>query len=113
MDQKAVAHFPYHSFHLHGTAHHQIDVLLTLDDLTVQQLTLEHNVGGPPLEVMLPIARRILEKKPLLLMAPDLETAEICISELPWPGLSVQVLMISRDIERKHEQWTEIHCTPG
>ena len=64
LDRKVAARYPYTSFHLHGVAQHQVDVLLQMDDLTVQQLVLEHNVGGPPLSESLPAARRILEKKP-------------------------------------------------
>ena len=113
LDQKAAARYPCTSFHLHGTAQHQVNLLLELEELTVQQLILEHNVGGPPLSVMLPTARRILEKKPLLLVAPDIETAEICIRELPARGLCVQILIVPRDYDLEHEQWLERRCTPG
>ena len=110
LDQKAAAHFPYTSFHLHGSAQQHVDLLLELTDLTVQQVVLEHNVGGPPLSVMLPAARRILEEKPLLLVAPDIETADLCIRELPARGLCVQVAITPREYEPEHVQWLEGHC---
>jgi len=109
-DRKIMAHYPYHSFHLHGSSHHQIDVLLTLDDLTAMEVHLEHTVGGPPLDVMLEAAKRILEKKPLLLVAPDIESAEICIDQLPSFGLCVMILLDDPVLDRKYDRWVESHC---
>jgi len=74
-DQKIFAHFPYQSFHMHSTEHHHIDTLISANDLTAVQLTLEQDVGGPPLDKMLTVAHRILEHKPLLLVALDIQTA--------------------------------------
>jgi hypothetical protein len=104
-DQKIVAHFPYHSFHMHATEHHQVDNLLRLTELTAIELTLEHTIGGPPLDTMLPIAKRILEQKPLLLCALDIETAERCINELPAAGLCVMIGINDYDIPPDFRQW--------
>ena len=68
---------------MHSTEHHQVDQLLTLERLTAIEFTLEHTLGGPALDDMLPVARRILERKPLILAALDLDTAERCLAELP------------------------------
>lgn len=112
IDRSITEHFPYHSFHLHGTGQHQIDALLSLEGLTAIQLTLEHHMGGPSLEAMLPLARNILQKKPLLLAVPDLDTAEICIQELPWQGLLILIMEDSYTLDEKYDEWLEAHCTP-
>jgi len=109
-DQRIMATFPYSSFHLHGSAQHQIDGLLTLDNLTALEVHLEHTVGGPPLAVMLDAARRILAKKPLLLTALDLDTAELCISELPPTGLCVLVLVNDPEPSPDYDAWLAEHC---
>ena len=111
LDDEPAAFFPYQSFHLHGSAAHQIEALLRLDGLTMIQLPLEHHVGGPSLEVMLPIARRILEKKALLLVPPDVETAEICLRELPAAGLCVAVMVVPRELGHEYDEWLGAHCT--
>ena len=109
-DRKIFDHFPYHSFHMHSTEHHHIGALLTLERLTAIQLTLEQDVGGPTLETMLPAAKRILAKKPLLLVALDIETAEICLDTLPARGLCVMVGLNDDDIPSFYEPWLEKHC---
>jgi len=110
-DQKIVAHFPYHSFHIHATEHHQVDNLLKLTELTAIELTLEHTIGGPPLDTMLPIAKRILEEKPLLLCALDIETAERCINELPAAGLCVMIGINDYDIPPDYRRWLKRYCS--
>ena len=111
LDEIILNHFPYHCFHVHGSEHHQINNLLKLEQLTVIQLTLEHTVGGPPLDVMLPAARRILEKKPLILCALDVETADKCIEELPPAGLCVTIGNSGPDIPEALVRWIERHCS--
>jgi hypothetical protein len=108
-DRKIVNHFPYHSFHLHSTEHHQVDGLLHLDRLTAIQLTLEHTLGGPPLETMVPVVNRILAKKPLLLVALDIDTAEWCLAELPARGLCVMVGLNDDDIAQDFDRWLKRH----
>lgn len=111
-DQRIVGRFPYHSFHVHSTEHHQVDALLKLEELTAIQLTLEHTVGGPPLTVTLPVARRILAQKPLLLAAMDLETADLCLDELPTAGLCLMVALNQPNMPSDHMRWLEKHCHP-
>jgi hypothetical protein len=110
-DRKIVTHFPYHSFHMHATEYHQVDNLLKLTELTAIELTLEHTLGGPPLDNMLPIAKRILDEKPLLLCALDIETAERCIEELPSAGLCVMIGINDYDIPPFLNQWLERYCS--
>ncbi len=111
-DRQIVDRFPYHSFHMHSTEHHQIDVLLTLRRLTAIQLTLEHTLGGPALDVTLAAARRVLGKKPLLLVALDTETAELCLRELPAAGLAVMIGFNDDGIPDEFERWFNGHCRP-
>jgi hypothetical protein len=110
-DRRITAAFPYSSFHLHGSSQHQIPALLELPDLTALEVHLEHTVGGPSLSVMLPAARRILAQKPLLLVAPDLETADLCIRELPPAGLCVMVLVNAPELGPEYDAWLAGHHT--
>lgn len=110
LDRRIVSRFPYHSFHLHSTEHHQIDGLLTLENLTAIQLTLEHTLGGPSLEVTLPAAARVLQSKPLLLVALDVETAETCLAELPSAGLCLTIGWNGYEIPAEYAQWIESWC---
>ena len=110
-DEKIVEHFPYHSFHMHSTEHHQIDNLLTLEKLTAIQLTIEQEVGGPPLDVMLDAARRVLARKPLLLVPLDIPTAEKCLEVLPARGLCLMVGISTPEIDRKYDRWLSARCS--
>jgi len=104
-DRKIVSTFPYTEFHLHSTEHHQVDNLLTLEDLTTIELTLEHTIGGPPLEKMLEVARRVLQSKPLILAALDIESAHRCLRELPHEGLLMTVAVSGPEIPEEIIRW--------
>jgi hypothetical protein len=110
-DQKIVDSFPYHSFHMHATEYRQVDVLLQLEKLTAIEFTLEHTIGGPALEVITPAIKRILGKKPLLLCALDIETADWCLNELPAAGLCVMIGINEYEIAPEYDQWLKEHCT--
>ena len=83
LDARIVGAFPYHCFHMHGSEYHQADNLLTLESLTAIQFTLEHTLGGPSMEQTLPVLRRILARKPLVLTALDVASAESCRDRAP------------------------------
>ena len=108
-DQVIFEHFPYHSFHMHSTEYRHIGTLLSMETLTAIQLTLEQDMGGPPLEKMLAEARRILEKKPIILVPLDLATADLCIATLPARGLSVLVGINTPGIPPEYELWLRGH----
>lgn len=110
-DRKIISHFPYHSFHMHGTEYRHIDSLLKLEELTAIELTLEHTIGGPSLDVVIPVVRRILEEKPLLLCALDIETAEWCLNELPSAGLCVLIGINDYDVAPEYDQWLKKRCS--
>ena len=109
-DRKIVSQFDYTEFHMHGTEHHQIDNLLKLDGLTAIELTMEHTIGGPSLDEMLHAARRILNAKPLLLVALDLESAQRCMKELPSTGLCILLAVSSREIPPEYCSWLHEQC---
>lgn len=111
IDRMITEHFPYHSFHLHGSAQHQINNLLTLEKLTSIQVTLEHNVGGPSLEVMLPQIRNILKLKPVICVVPDIATAEVCSIELPSEGLMILLMEGLPEPDEKYDSWLEAKVT--
>lgn len=104
-DQRIFRSFPYHSFHMHSTEFCHVDTLLAASGLTAIQLTLEHTLGGPPLEKMLRVAEKILLDKPLIVVPLDLETADTCLQTLPAPGLAVMVGVNSPAIPAEIDTW--------
>jgi hypothetical protein len=110
-DRKIIGRFAYHSFHMHATEYRQVDVLLKLEKLTAIEFTLEHTLGGPALEIVTPALKRILGKKPLLLCALDIETADWCLNELPGTGLCVMIGINEYEIAPEYDQWLKRHCT--
>lgn len=109
-DQKICERFPYQCFHLHGSEYRQVDNLVRLERLTAIQFTLEHTLGGPALAVALPIVKRILETKPVILAALDVETAERCVNELPAAGLCVTLATNAAEIPDASVRWIETRC---
>jgi len=110
-DRRITRHFPYHSFHTHDTECHQIENLLELKELTVIQIFLQPDMGGPPFESMLPIIEQALERKPVLLGAENLETAERCLESLPSTGLFLMLeTQPLEPIPDSHKQWLLNHC---
>jgi hypothetical protein len=110
LDQRIVEHFPYHCFHAHGSEYRQVDNWLRLQNLTAIQFTLEHTLGGPSLDISLSVVRRILETKPVILAALDVETAERCVNELPAVGLCVTLATNSAEIPEEYVRWITAHC---
>lgn len=104
-DQRIFRSFTYHSFHMHSTEFCHVDTLLAAPELTAIQLTLEHTLGGPPLEKMLRVAEKILLNKPLILVPLDLVTADICLQTLPASGLAVMVGVNSPAIPAEIDTW--------
>jgi hypothetical protein len=104
-DQQIFAAFPYHSFHMHSTEFRHIRTLLESEKLTAIQLTLDHEAGGPPFEVILEKAQEILAKKPLLLAALDTQTADLCLRRLPPAGLAMLVAVNTPEIPAELKDW--------
>jgi len=110
-DTKIISSFPYHCYHLHATEYTHIATLLNLGPLTALQVTLEHTLGGPSLDIMMPLLRDILERKPLLLCALDIESADHCIRELPAAGLAVTIGLQGGDFDRVFDEWLSSRCS--
>lgn len=106
-DRRITEQFAYVDFHMHSSEYHQIDAILELERLTAIQLTLEHTLGGPPLDVLLDKARRILQVKPLLLVCLDCDTAERCVEQLPAEGLCVMVACNEPRIPDEYAAWLD------
>ena len=76
--------------HLHSNSLHTVDKLLKLERPFAIQVTLDILPSGPPLIQILPVLRRILSVKPLILVGyiTD-EEMKMIGEELPTDGLSV------------------------
>ena len=66
-DLAICASVDYSFIHLHSISLHTVDALLTQELPHAIQITLEAEPKGPSLEQLLPVLRRILQVKPLLL----------------------------------------------
>ena len=107
-DRKIMGAFPYSSIHMHSTEYRHMPTILNYKDLSAIQLSLEHTVGGPPLKDMLEVSKMVLEKKPLILVAMDLNAAEIAIEELPARGLCLCVWFNEpAPIPAEYKEWVE------
>ncbi len=110
-DRRITARFPFHSFHMHSTEHHQMAVLAKNNDLTALQMFMQHQSGGPPLARVLPSVKRALAVKPLLLGVPDAECADICLAELPAEGLCLMLTAVDGiEISAGQREWVMRHC---
>lgn len=109
-DLRIIEHFPYHSYHVHSTEYRHLELWAGIEGLTAIQLTLEQDAGGPPLDTMLTASRRILARKPMVLVPPDIETAEICIEALPPSRLAVMLGVSEPQIPAAYVEWLSKRC---
>ena len=80
----------YSAIHLHSCSLHTVDALLAQEHPHALQVTLEAQPSGPPLDQMMPVFKKILGSKPLLLggkLSPD--ELKWVQDELPSGGLSI------------------------
>jgi hypothetical protein len=80
----------YSFIHLHSCSLHTVDALLAQKLPHAIQVTLESEPKGPSLDVLIPIFRRILSAKPLLVEG-KLSAAQVqrLLDELPTGGLAI------------------------
>lgn len=80
----------YATIHLHSYSLHTVDVLLEVEPLQAIQVTLDPAPSGPPLEDVLPVFQKILERKSLI-VAGLLSEGEVrrLERELPREGLYI------------------------
>jgi hypothetical protein len=80
----------YSIIHLHSCSLHTVDALLEVERPHAIQITLETEPSGPPLEEIVPIFRKILGVKPLILDGPlSEEQAKGLLDTLPPDGLCI------------------------
>lgn len=78
--------------HLHSCSLHTVEALLETEYPHAIQVTLESGPSGPPLEAIIPIFRKILGVKPLILEGPLVdEEVQLLRNDLPADGLSITV----------------------
>lgn len=109
LDERIFTAFPHHLFHTHGTEYHHLSGWAGCKGLTAIQVTLEHTLGGPPMETMMPVMKRVLAQKPLLVCALDVESADYCIRQLPHEGLCVTI-GLQYEPEQEHIDWAAKSC---
>ncbi|MBC8255477.1 MAG: hypothetical protein H8E35_15815 [Ardenticatenia bacterium] len=116
-DRKIIERFDYHSYHLHAPEHHIYEILADIEPLTALQVTLDFTPGDFGLEDMIPILRRVLSKKPIILVCLDFEQAERCLEALPGAGLCLMLApQFTTDpddvghIRPEYIEWLEKHC---
>ena len=105
IDGKIINSFPYSCYHMHSTEHRHVEALLQQPNLTGIEFTLEHHSGGLPFGPSMEVARRILNQKPLVLAAPDVESANRSLAELPPAGLCVLLWTDQPSLPETHIHW--------
>jgi hypothetical protein len=82
---------PYTLCHLHPTAFFILDDLLQIDRLMTIQIN--KDLGGPSIEELLPVFRKVLQQKRLVVWG-DLDEPEldIILKELPYQGLYLHIV---------------------
>jgi hypothetical protein len=89
-DERICGNFEFSIIHLHSVSLHTVDPLLTVAHPQAIQVTLETTPGAPTLSAMLPVFRRILEVKPLIVDG-QLSEEDLAVVRggLPHDGLCV------------------------
>jgi hypothetical protein len=89
-DEQICETVDYSIIHLHSVSLHTVDALLAVERPHAIQVTLETSPPGPTLEEMVPIFRKALGSKPLLLEGPLTERElEWLWDVLPNDGLAI------------------------
>lgn len=111
-DRFIIDHYPYSSYHLHSTSKHVFDLIVTLENVSCLQVSLEHDRGGSSLDVMLPAIHSLLvHDKPVLVVTWDFDAAERCLRELPWKGLCLTLAPppFQDDFGEEYDRWLQEH----
>lgn len=84
--------FPYTTIHVHPNSFFIVDDLISIEDLNV--IEINYDVGGPSIKEMVPMLRRILEKKHLILRGKMQEDdIEVIKKELPCRGIFLHIVV--------------------
>ncbi len=92
VDRKICQAFDFATIHFHSAHHIHGDAVTDIDELGALQFSLEPPPYGPTLEEWIPIFKRLLKKKPLILQAWYLTREQIntLLRELPPQGLCLE-----------------------
>jgi len=104
------------SYHLHSTSHHLFGLMGDVESITCLQVSLEHDRGGPSLEVMLAAIRGLLaRRKPMLVVTWDMDAAEQCLRELPSQGLCLALAPppYQDDVSEEYDHWLRERVRPS
>jgi hypothetical protein len=91
VDSHVVAAQNYNLFHLHPSSFFIIDQLIDMDSLKVIQIN--KDVGGPSVEEMLPVFKKVLAKKQLVVWGEfDDDEITLLLDQLPAKGLMLHLV---------------------
>ena len=80
----------YSVIHLHSVSLHTVDALLSVERPNVIQIIIETSANAPTLDAMIPIFRKILAVKPIIIEGPLTEyEVRRLLDELPLGGLCI------------------------
>ena len=86
--------------HLHPSSFFVVDDLLRIEELDV--IEVNKDIGGPEVEVMLPVLKNIMDRKRLILWGDlTIKDLELLRKELPLDGLFLNV--VTEDLSRIHD----------
>ena len=89
-DMKVCEAVDFSIIHLHSNSLHTVDALLELERPHAIQVTLDLQPSGPPVARILPILRKILAVKPLILEGHLTDDdVRLVLDQLPGDGLSI------------------------
>lgn len=86
-DTRLCAAFDYVTMHTHSAGQTQLDHWLAESGPDCIEISVDHL--GPTFVEQIPLYRRILERKPLVLMNPNREEVDMALRELPAAGLAL------------------------
>lgn len=86
-DARIGATFDYLTLHSHSAGQTQLDLMLGLDELDCIEIAVDHL--GPTFFELIPLFKKILERKPLVLMNTFEDETQAALEQLPAAGLCV------------------------
>lgn len=97
--KKISRYAPYNAVHLHPSSFFIVDELLSIDELKAVEIN--KDIGGPSVEKMLPVLKKIMECKNLILWGDfTIDDLRLLEKELPAEGLFLNIVKEhSEDIE--------------
>ena len=92
--------FDYSVIHLHSGYLFTVDALLTVEKPQAIQVSLDVDGGVQPLASLVPVFRRILERKPLMITGPlTPRELDVMLQELPGEGLFIDAFLVEESAQ--------------